>query len=332
MSYHYQSAILGGTFDHFHLGHERFISEALNRTQHLTLGIVQQSISPDKSFLGSIENYATRAHNLRTFLTQLGAAPRTSVIPINDIYGTTLVDSELAAIFVTAATRANATEINHARHDLRLPPLEIIEIPYALGDDHHIISSSRIRKGEIDRQGKSYLQYFLQKNIYHLPDQLRANLQKPIGSVITDLGDITKIIPPHSLVVSVGDIVTLDLYKANYPVAISIIDYRTRRHDLSQLEIKKYFPITNYQIKNHAGTINSQIAEAFLASLATHENDQVSSIIAVTGEEDLLTLPAILLSPLDSYVIYGQHQVGMCIVRVTEELKVQIRALLGQFD
>jgi len=41
----------------------------------------------------------------------------------------------------------------------------------------------------------------------------------------------------------------------------------------------------------------------------------------VTGEEDLLALPAIVLAPLGSVVLYGQYDKGVVINEVTEELK-----------
>jgi len=54
-------------------------------------------------------------------------------------------------------------------------------------------------------------------------------------------------------------------------------------------------------------------------------------IILVDGEEDLLALPTMLLAPLDTYVVYGQYNLGMVVVRITEEIKSLARNLLTQF-
>jgi len=51
----------------------------------------------------------------------------------------------------------------------------------------------------------------------------------------------------------------------------------------------------------------------------------------IDGEEDLLTLPAILLAPLSSLVLYGQWDRGAVMVEVTEEMKNQVKKLLERF-
>jgi cytidyltransferase-like protein len=331
MTYTYRSAILGGTFDHLHLGHARFLSTAFAQAKHLTIGLVQNLLSTDKSFIISLEDYAQRLATLRSELSKLDVSSRAEIIPLSDIFGTSLTDPSIQAIFVTQATHANAGLINDERSKLAFPPLRIITIPYELGDDSQIISSGRIRAGLIDRQGHSYLKLFKQKKTYHLPNSLRASLQTPLGTVITDLTTLSKVIPPQSSLISVGDIVSLDLYQAGYTLLISIIDHHTRRHAIDPQEIQKYFPVSHHRVTNKRGTINPGVADIFLTSLKSSTLTKQTQVIFVEGEEDLLTLPAILLSPLDTYVIYGQYQVGMCIVKVTEELKTQTKLLLAQF-
>lgn len=53
--------------------------------------------------------------------------------------------------------------------------------------------------------------------------------------------------------------------------------------------------------------------------------------IVVNGEEDLLTLPAILLASPKSCVIYGQPNEGLVALLPTHELKTRILYLLKQF-
>lgn len=328
MTYTYKSAILGGTFDHFHLGHEQFIKTAFDQSQNVTIGVVEKLLSTTKSFSNSIEDYSVREANLKLFLLKLGVLPRTKIIAINDIYGTSLTDNDIEAIFVTESTRRNADKINSERQNRNLTKLKVVVVPFSLGDDGHIISSGRIRSGQIDRQGNSYLKYFTQKKIYHLPDNLRTTLQQPIGVVVKDLDQIANIIPPLSHLVSIGDIVSIDLQKSGYRPDIIVVDYHTRRHALDLGVIQKYFPTTSAKITNLAGTINSKFAEIFLSSITKSESPQ---IIVVNGEEDLLAIPAILLSPLGSYVVYGQYNIGMCIVKITEDIKSLAKNLLDQF-
>lgn len=327
----YQSAILGGTFDHFHAGHASLLSAAFKDSQHVTIGVVQASLSPDKLFPAQLEDYSTRESNLRSYLQDHNLTSRVTIIPISDIYGTSLTDPAIQAIFVTTETKTNAEKINVERQKLGLTPLTIIVVPYALGDDEQIISSGRIRAGEIDREGRSYRQFFLSQSTYRLPESLRPTLASPIGPVFTDVQKLIGSIPASSLIIAVGDIVSLTLKQAGYPAGISIIDYRTERRNLDRSTLQSSFPVTNYSLPNLAGTINPAFAPLFLSALAEYQKSHTSQVVVVDGEEDLLALPTILLSPLNTFIIYGQSGVGMVLARVTEKLKSQIKSYLEQF-
>ncbi len=48
------------------------------------------------------------------------------------------------------------------------------------------------------------------------------------------------------------------------------------------------------------------------------------------GEEDLLTLVAILVAPAGSIVAYGQPEIGIVLVRISEDKKDEIQALIDR--
>jgi uncharacterized protein (UPF0218 family) len=63
--------------------------------------------------------------------------------------------------------------------------------------------------------------------------------------------------------------------------------------------------------------------------------------VHIDGEEDLLVIPAIILSPLGSVIVYGQPPMnteagmlkgGIVVVLITNELKKQAQDLLVQFE
>lgn len=332
MSYNYNHAILGGTFDHFHIGHEKLIENAFNKSEKVTIGIVEKIFPSNKYYKSCIEEFSTRLESLKAYLSKQGLESRSSIIPINDIYGTSLIDSSIEAIFVTDSTLPNAKIINNKRLQIGMHQLEIAKVSYVLGDDNQAISSGRIRDGSIDRNGHSYMKFFKQKEVYLLPKQLRKSLQKPLGKVVKSATEASKLIPATSLTISIGDIVSIDLKKINFPTALCIIDYKTRRMIIDEKEMNKYFPYINKVVQNLAGTINVESANIILSSLSEYEQSNQTQLIKVVGEEDLLALPVLLLSPLGSYVIYGQYQVGMIVVEVTEEIKNLAKKYLEQFD
>jgi len=51
-------------------------------------------------------------------------------------------------------------------------------------------------------------------------------------------------------------------------------------------------------------------------------------VIMVDGEEDLAVLPAVLLSPATSIVMYGQPGIGGVLVRVDDAVRKRVGSLL----
>lgn len=332
MSYSYKSSILGGTFDHFHIGHEAFVSAPFNDSLNVTIGIVETPFSNAKSFSLTIESYEIRLQNLTNYLKDIGVHDRATIIPIHDIYGTTLTDKSIDAIYVTSSTKQNADLINEKRLTLNMSPLEMNVVPHVKTDDGQIVSSSLIRTGHIDRSGHSYLKIFKSNKVLVMPESLRDQLQKPLGPVITDLKNITTLTPPPTLFIAVGDVVSMDLIKAGIPLSICVVDFHTKRADIDESITTKYFPTIHQSLPNPRGTINRDIKGALLDSLDIYLNTKTSQIIKVDGEEDLLALPAILLAPLDSYVIYGLPDTGICLVKVTKDSKTLVEKYLSTFS
>jgi uncharacterized protein (UPF0218 family) len=77
-------------------------------------------------------------------------------------------------------------------------------------------------------------------------------------------------------------------------------------------------------VKNPRGTISE---EAFtIIQEALKETARVK--IVVDGEEDLLTLVAVLAAPENSFVVYGQPHEGIVVVKASPEKKAEVAVLL----
>ena len=68
-------------------------------------------------------------------------------------------------------------------------------------------------------------------------------------------------------------------------------------------------------VDNPAGIITDELIKTLSEAFASEKPLR----IFVRGEEDLATLPVILMAPLDSVVLYGQPDEGVVFVKVTEE-------------
>lgn len=162
-----------------------------------------------------------------------------------------------------------------------------------------------------------------------LPPELRPILERPIGKLLTgsplqNAYKLTKILerekPPT--VIAVGDSTARNLLAAEIPVNLYIIDCKIMRKPVEPFTLKNAVTI---QVKNPPGMIT---AEAWKA-IANAVNSSKQVIINVDGEEDLLTLTAILCAPNNAIVVYGQPHQGLVIVKTTRWKKQRINRIIN---
>lgn len=168
----YQHAIIGGTFDHFHIGHEAMLKKAFEVAERVTIGITTGEMHENKSLADQIQPFTVRQQNVEQFLQTNNWFERATILAIHDKYGSTLKDETIEAIIVSPETEPVARAIVPERQAKGLSKMDIILVPFVMADDGQPVSSERIRKGVINRDGFSYLKFFMSKSSYALPDSL----------------------------------------------------------------------------------------------------------------------------------------------------------------
>lgn len=334
MSYKYKHGVLGGTFDHLHAGHKYLLDAAFTLSEKVTVGLATEKIYSQKYLAYLIENYESREEQIKKYFSEKGYSDRAEIVTLNDIYGPAVDSIRYNAIFVTQTTLPNARKINEFRNNKNIFPLEIITIPFKHDETGKVIASERIRLGEIDREGHVYVNVFKDKNKLILPNTLRNELRQPIGELLKNAEKIKKDLEEKTVLISVGDIVTKSLKDVNCIPHIEILDFKTRRHALDKDILNSLKKTTGSQkFTNEPGSIYKEVVIAYKEAIKRLIDLGQKQIIIVEGEEDLLTLPAVLLAPLGSIVCYGQFDLNAMVeVFVTEEKKKIIYNLLQQFE
>jgi len=144
---------VGGTFDEFHKGHEALLLKAFEVGQHVKVGLCSENFVKRMSKPHITAPYSKRLKDLRSFLRQNGLLERAEISRIDDPFGVTLSDSSLEGIVVSKETEQTALLINRKRSESGLPLLRIVVIDMVPSDNHIPVSTTRIRCGEIDREG-----------------------------------------------------------------------------------------------------------------------------------------------------------------------------------
>jgi len=161
-----------------------------------------------------------------------------------------------------------------------------------------------------------------------LTPELRKKLKKPIGTLVRgSFNETMKKLkylveqenPP--VMISVGDVVSKNLTENSIFPKLYIVDNKVMRKRIQPIALKAD---KTFFVRNPPGTITEQALATIQEAL--ERNRRVK--IVVDGEEDLLTLAAILYAPENSFVIYGQPLEGIVVVKVTKQKRKEVTEVL----
>lgn len=165
---------------------------------------------------------------------------------------------------------------------------------------------------------------------YTLTPRLRVFLKEPFGTLIEGtpketISKLKKMLtdqkPP--CLVSVGDVVSINMHASGIHPQLTVIDYISLRDQA----LPKQAPVEKtVSVKNPQGTITDEAISAIKTALEAN----IHTHVVVEGEEDLLTLIAVLYAPENSFIIYGQPYMGIVVVKATPEKKAEVKVFLKE--
>lgn len=344
MNYQFKTIAVGGTFDHLHLGHQRLLLAASQAGQQVFCGLTTRQMTKGKILAPTIQSFDRREKFLIQFLKWHKANKRVKIFPLLDPFGPTVKTTKIEAVVATKETGRQVDKINQIRLEKKLAPLAKVLVKLVPAEDKGKLSSTRIRLGEINREGQVFNQIFARvKKDFILPQAQRKHFKKPLGQLLKAssnnlswLGliakkEITK--KPTPIVVTVGDIVTRAFLQTETPFSLAVIDHRSRRLPLYSgfhQRLFSSFPSVS-QTENKPGTLSFKMIQKIKNLLPEIVLQPKTYVLEIKGEEDLTVLPIVLLAPLESLVFYGQPDQGIVKVRVTEKIKEKAYKLLQKF-
>jgi uncharacterized protein (UPF0218 family) len=162
-----------------------------------------------------------------------------------------------------------------------------------------------------------------------LTEGQRQRLKEPLGQLIAgspiECNQALKRVQdgekPRMLIL-VGDTISRKALHSGIRADVIIIDnkeMRARAVDFAHGKTRVFRTV------NAQGTIDLLAWEAVAEAVR-----KGNGAVLVEGEEDLLTLVAIIVAPVGSIVAYGQPGEGIVIVRVTVKKKNEIQALVDE--
>lgn len=160
-----------------------------------------------------------------------------------------------------------------------------------------------------------------------LTEELRSSLKHPLGrllrggnaKVYEEVARLTSSKRPPRIVF-VGDAVSRNAVEKGLRGDVMIVDNKEMRARTKSLPAPARRTV---RVRNEPGTISSSAWAAVGEAI-----ESGNAIVIVDGEEDLLTLVAMAVAPLGSFVIYGQPGEGVVLVEVDDEARNKAHCLL----
>jgi cytidyltransferase-like protein len=149
----YKTVATGGTFDHIHRGHFALLTQSFEVGDVVVIGVTSDEFARREGKTPD-QTYDERVKALEGFIHSRFPGRRYRIAKLDDYYGPGIASPEVEAIVVSRETASRVPLANSLRESKGFSPLEVVVVDYVLADDSKPISSTRIRKGEIDVEGK----------------------------------------------------------------------------------------------------------------------------------------------------------------------------------
>jgi pantetheine-phosphate adenylyltransferase len=150
----FRKVAVGGTFDELHRGHKALICKAFEIGEKVVIGLSSDEFVSKMGKPHKTASYEERRRELEAFLENSGLTKSAEIVPLDDSLGRTMSAEGLEALIVSKETEETAQAINVKRKKASMSPLKIITLDMVPADNNAPISTTRIRNGEIDRNGR----------------------------------------------------------------------------------------------------------------------------------------------------------------------------------
>jgi len=167
------------------------------------------------------------------------------------------------------------------------------------------------------------------KQTLTLTRSTRQELKNPLGNLLKGspeetMRQLSSVIAKEKpgCIVTVGDVVSENALRHGIQAHVLIVDSKVMRERVQPAKAPKYKVM---HVKNPAGTLTP---ETWVIVEKALKQKQPARVL-VEGEEDLLTLVAVLQSPENSLVVYGQPSEGVVAVLVDKEAKEKAQRVVS---
>jgi pantetheine-phosphate adenylyltransferase len=149
----YSKVATGGTFDGIHAGHRRLLERSFELGAEVVIGLTSDEFARKEGKV-TRRKYAEREAELEAYIKRRFPGRRYAIAKLDDFFGPGIASRDVQALVASPETGKRVGLANELRAERGFPPLELVVIDWVAAEDGRPISSTRIRKGEIDEEGR----------------------------------------------------------------------------------------------------------------------------------------------------------------------------------
>ena len=149
----YSKVATGGTFDQLHAGHRRLLERSFELGDEVVIGLTSDEFARREGKVPE-RPYKERKAELDAYIRATFPGRRYIIAKLDDFFGPAIASGEVEALVASPETGKRVELANRLRAERGFPPLELVVIDWVAAEDGRPISSTRIRNGEIDKEGR----------------------------------------------------------------------------------------------------------------------------------------------------------------------------------
>jgi pantetheine-phosphate adenylyltransferase len=149
----YSKVATGGTFDQFHAGHRRLLERSFELGDEVVIGLTSDEFAR-KNGKAPKQPYGHRKATLAAYIEKTFPGRRYIIAKLDDYFGPGIASEAVEALVASPETGKRVELANKLRKDRGFPPLDLVVVDWVFAEDGKPISSTRIRNGEMDGEGR----------------------------------------------------------------------------------------------------------------------------------------------------------------------------------
>jgi pantetheine-phosphate adenylyltransferase len=152
----YTIVATGGTFDELHIGHIALLARAFDVGKKVIIGVSSDNFAAHRG-KNLNHNFETRAANLKNMIKKEFGNVNYEIAKLDSDFGPAVTTGDVEALVTSTETQNKGKVLNEMRAKIGAKPVTVVTVELVKAEDGSKISSTRIRSGEIDRQGRKLM-------------------------------------------------------------------------------------------------------------------------------------------------------------------------------